>query len=251
PRPRLRGQVDGRAARPRRQRRHRTGLHGPRRPPRRTAGGQRLQLELLSREPRSRTKSKDRRGRTPSPPGRNNRPLRASAASSPIHRGRRIRTLSTSPPVRWASARPPRSGPHCPTATSVTASPRHLGPGASAPCSAMRRWTREPCGRRSSIPEVRTLGEIVWFVDLNRQPRARGTPDVQIKRLQGMFEAAGWQVLTCPWRRRLEAVFAAPGGRALEDRLVKMTNPEYRRLLRAHPSEVHDRLLAGLSEAEA
>jgi pyruvate dehydrogenase E1 component len=100
-------------------------------------------------------------------------------------------------------------------------------------------------------PEVRTLGEIVWIVDLNRQSLDRVIPDVQIKRLQGMFEAAGWQVLTCPWGRRLEAVFAAPGGQALKDRLVKMPNPEYQRLLRAHPSEVHDRLLAGLSETEA
>ena len=100
-------------------------------------------------------------------------------------------------------------------------------------------------------PEVRTLGEIVWIVDLNRQSLDRVIPDVQIKRLQGMFEAAGWQVLTCPWGRRLEGVFAAPGGQALKDRLVKMPNPEYQRLLRAHPSEVHDRLLAGLSETEA
>ncbi|WP_209369989.1 transketolase-like TK C-terminal-containing protein [Brevibacterium renqingii] len=100
-------------------------------------------------------------------------------------------------------------------------------------------------------PEVRTLGEIVWIVDLNRQSLDRVIPDVQIKRLQGMFDAAGWQVLTCPWGRRLEAVFAAPGGQALEDRLVSMPNPEYQRLLRAHPSEVHDRLLAGLSETEA
>src|SRR5699024_2579908 len=98
-------------------------------------------------------------------------------------------------------------------------------------------------------PEVRTLGEIVWIVDLNRQSLDRVIPDVQIKRLQGMFEAAGWQVLTCPWGRRLEAVFAAPGGQALKDRL--MPTPEYQRLLRAHPREVHDRLLAGLSETEA
>ncbi len=100
-------------------------------------------------------------------------------------------------------------------------------------------------------PEVRTLGEIVWIVDLNRQSLDRVIPDVQIKRLQGMFAAAGWQVLTCPWGRRLEAVFAGPGGQALKDRLVSMPNPEYQRLLRAHPTEVHDRLLAGLAEAAA
>lgn len=100
-------------------------------------------------------------------------------------------------------------------------------------------------------PEVRSLGEIVWIVDLNRQSLDRVIPDVQIRRLQGMFDAAGWQVLTCPWGRRLEAVFAAPGGQALKDRLVQMPNPEYQRLLRAHPSEIHDRLLSGLTDTEA
>ncbi len=100
-------------------------------------------------------------------------------------------------------------------------------------------------------PEVRQLGEIVWIVDLNRQSLDRVIPDVQIARLQGMFAAAGWQVLTCPWGRRLEAVFASTGGQALKDRLVGMSNPEYQRLLRAHPSEVRDRLLTGLAEADA
>lgn len=100
-------------------------------------------------------------------------------------------------------------------------------------------------------PEVRSLGELVWIVDLNRQSLDRVIPDVQVRRLQGMFDAAGWQVLTCPWGRRLEAVFAAPGGQALKDRLVSMPNPEYQRLLRAHPTEVHERLLAGLGETDA
>lgn len=46
-------------------------------------------------------------------------------------------------------------------------------------------------------PEVRQLGEVVWIVDLNRQSLDRVIPDVQIRRLQGMFAAADWQVLTC------------------------------------------------------
>lgn len=100
-------------------------------------------------------------------------------------------------------------------------------------------------------PEVRQLGELVWIVDLNRQSLDRVIPDVQVQRLQGMFAAAGWQVLTCPWGRRLEAVFAAPGGQVLKDRLVSMANPEYQRLLRAHPAEIHERLLVGLDEAQA
>lgn len=100
-------------------------------------------------------------------------------------------------------------------------------------------------------PEVRALGEVTWIVDLNRQSLDRVIPDVQIQRLQGMFAAAGWQVLTCQWGRRLETVFAGEGGEALRQRLVSMPNPEYQRLLRAHPTEVHDRLLAGLAEADA
>ena len=35
------------------------------------------------------------------------------------------------------------------------------------------------------------------------------------RRLQGMFEAAGWQVLTVKYGRRLEELFARPGGEAL------------------------------------
>lgn len=100
-------------------------------------------------------------------------------------------------------------------------------------------------------PEVRQLGELVWIVDLNRQSLDRVIPDVQVQRLQGMFAAAGWQVLTCTWGRRLEAVFASPGGQVLKARLVSMTNPEYQRLLRAHPDEIRERLLAGLDEAQA
>ncbi|MBR7551233.1 pyruvate dehydrogenase, partial [Mycobacterium tuberculosis] len=63
-------------------------------------------------------------------------------------------------------------------------------------------------------PEVRALGEVTWIVDLNRQSLDRVIPDVPIQRLQGMFAAAGWQVLTCQWGRRLETVFAGAGGEA-------------------------------------
>ncbi|GAB3046657.1 transketolase-like TK C-terminal-containing protein [Sediminivirga luteola] len=92
-------------------------------------------------------------------------------------------------------------------------------------------------------PEVRQLGEAVWIVDLNRQSLDRVIPDVQIARLQGMFAAADWQVLTCKWGRRLQALFARPGGDALRRRLEEMPNEEYQRLLRSHPRDVPARLL--------
>lgn len=89
---------------------------------------------------------------------------------------------------------------------------------------------------------ARKLGELLWIVDLNRQSLDRVIPDVQIARLQGMFAAAGWQVITCKWGRRLQRLFAEPGGGALEARLSSMPNEEYQRLLRSHPEELHERL---------
>ena len=90
---------------------------------------------------------------------------------------------------------------------------------------------------------ARQLGELVWIVDLNRQSLDRVIPDVQIARLQGMFAAADWQVLTCKWGRRIHALFVQPGGEELRQRLESMANEEYQRLLRSHPDEVHARLL--------
>src|SRR6185312_17566377 len=45
-------------------------------------------------------------------------------------------------------------------------------------------------------PAVAELGEVVWIVDFNRQSLDRVVPNIGAPRLQGMFAAAGWQVLT-------------------------------------------------------
>ncbi|GAA4382382.1 hypothetical protein GCM10023167_00770 [Brevibacterium pityocampae] len=99
-------------------------------------------------------------------------------------------------------------------------------------------------------PEVRQLGEAVWIVDLNRQSLDRIIPDVQIARLQGMFAAADWQVLTCKWGARIQGLFAGSGGQAFEQRMTDMPNEEYQRILRSHPDEVAERVLAGVEDAE-
>ncbi|EMY34628.1 putative transketolase [Arthrobacter crystallopoietes BAB-32] len=92
-------------------------------------------------------------------------------------------------------------------------------------------------------PGVRQLGELLWIVDLNRQSLDRVIPDVQIQRLQGMFAAADWQVLTCKWGRGIKQLFAAEGGDLLRARLEDMPNEEYQRLLRSDPGQLHERLL--------
>jgi pyruvate dehydrogenase E1 component len=99
-------------------------------------------------------------------------------------------------------------------------------------------------------PSVAKLGELLWVVDLNRQSLDRVVPDVQVHRLQGMFEAAGWEVVTLAWGRRITRLFEQPGGSDLCERLESMPNEEYQRMLRAPDAEVADRLLAaGGSEA--
>lgn len=98
-------------------------------------------------------------------------------------------------------------------------------------------------------PGVARLGELLWVVDLNRQSLDRIVPDIQIERLQGMFAAAGWQVLTLKWGERISEIFRRPGGEELRHRLEQMPNEEYQRLLRLSPEELPERLLgAGGSE---
>ncbi|WP_193608419.1 transketolase-like TK C-terminal-containing protein [Nocardioides lijunqiniae] len=92
-------------------------------------------------------------------------------------------------------------------------------------------------------PSTAKLGELLWIVDLNRQSLDRVVPDVQIDRLQGMFAAAGWQVVTLKWGRTISEIFEREGGAALRRRLEAMPNEEYQRLLRADLDELADRVV--------
>lgn len=100
-------------------------------------------------------------------------------------------------------------------------------------------------------PMVGQLGEVTWLVDFNRQSLDRIVPDVQIHKWRGLFEAAGWQVLTCLWGRRIREVFARPDGHLLQQRLEEMPNEEYQRLLRCDSVEAHRRLRQGAGPALA
>lgn len=99
-------------------------------------------------------------------------------------------------------------------------------------------------------PQVAELGEIVWVVDLNRQSLDRVVPAIAADRLAGMFQAAGWQVITVKYGRKLQALFDRTGGVALRNRIDRMPNAEYQRLLRLDPVELRRRLPGTGSEAE-
>lgn len=91
-------------------------------------------------------------------------------------------------------------------------------------------------------PGVAELGEVVWVVDLNRQSLDRVVPNIAAEKLQGMFEAAGWQVITLKYGRLLRELFERPGGDQLRQRIDAMPNPEYQRLLRCDADELRRRL---------
>jgi pyruvate dehydrogenase E1 component len=91
-------------------------------------------------------------------------------------------------------------------------------------------------------PMVGELGEVVWVVDLNRQSLDRVVPILGATRLQGMFAAAGWQVLTVKYGHLLQELFVRPGGDALRARIDEMSNPEYQRLLRCTDPQLRERL---------
>lgn len=91
-------------------------------------------------------------------------------------------------------------------------------------------------------PGVSEFGEIVWIIDMNRQSLDRVVPHITADRLERMFEAAGWQVITVKFGRLLESLFARPGGAALRTRILDMPNAEYQRLLRCDADELRKRL---------
>ena len=100
-------------------------------------------------------------------------------------------------------------------------------------------------------PMVAGLGEICWIVDFNRQSLDRVVPQIVIGRLQAMFEAAGWQVLTAKYGRLLREIFERPDGDELRHRIDDMPNPEYQRLLRCTPAQLRDRLPASSGSLRA
>lgn len=99
-------------------------------------------------------------------------------------------------------------------------------------------------------PQVPHLGEVVWIVDMNRQSLDRVTPRIATNRFEGMFEAAGWQVLTLKWGKLMEGLFSRPGGEALRRRMESMSNAEYQRTLRREPADLRARLPGDGPDAE-
>jgi pyruvate dehydrogenase E1 component len=87
------------------------------------------------------------------------------------------------------------------------------------------------------------LGNITMIVDLNRQSLDRVVPGIRVRRIEGMFAAAGWHVLEAKYGHRLSRRFAMEGGDILRQRIDEMANEDYQILIRLPGAEARARLL--------
>ena len=102
--------------------------------------------------------------------------------------------------------------------------------------SVWEAWTEEA---------MADLAGHVVVVDLNRQSLDRIVGDHRSRQLGRLFRALGWHVVSLRFGRRLERLFAEPGGAWLRDRLEAMENLEYHALLRLPPAAARKALGEG------
>jgi len=91
---------------------------------------------------------------------------------------------------------------------------------------------------------VRSLGRVLWIVDVNRQALDRVVPDARTRQLGALFAACGWRVIELRWGSRLRALFRARDGERFRRRLEAMSNAEYQRMLRVPAGAVRKALVA-------
>ena len=90
---------------------------------------------------------------------------------------------------------------------------------------------------------LKGLSNVTVVVDLNRQSLDRVVPGIRVRHLQGMFAAAGWQVLEAKYGRELQGRFARPGGDVLRRRIDDMPNADYQGMIRRPGAEVRASLV--------
>jgi len=90
---------------------------------------------------------------------------------------------------------------------------------------------------------VGRLTNVLWIVDVNRQSLDRIVPDGRLRQMRAMFEAGGWHVIELSWGRKLQKLFAKPGGAGLRTRLDALSNVAYQRLLRLAPGGLRKALV--------
>ncbi len=92
-------------------------------------------------------------------------------------------------------------------------------------------------------PALQGLGNVMLIVDLNRQSLDRVVPEMKATRLKRFFSDAGWHVVEAKYGRKLERVFAEPGGEAVRTYIDEMSNEEYQSLFAYQGDALRQRFL--------
>lgn len=95
---------------------------------------------------------------------------------------------------------------------------------------------------------LRDLGTVLWIVDLNRQSLDRVVPGIRARQLKAIFRDSDWHVVEAKYGRRLQAVFAGPGGDALRQRIDDMSNEEYQAAIRLPGAICRERFIVGADD---
>lgn len=98
----------------------------------------------------------------------------------------------------------------------------------------------------------RRLGNVRWWIDLNRQsldrPMEDGPGSSLAHWVRGLFDAHGWHVIDVRWGARLRAAFARPGGAALRTRLETLSDSHLQALLFTEPDVCRRALLGRVDD---
>jgi pyruvate dehydrogenase E1 component len=99
-------------------------------------------------------------------------------------------------------------------------------------------------------PLTRSLGNVLWIVDLNRQSLDRVIPGIRAAELESHFRASDWEVIELKYGRRLRAIRGTAGGDLLLRQIDDMPNERYQSLFGAGEDVVREALLDGLDDTD-
>ena len=94
-------------------------------------------------------------------------------------------------------------------------------------------------------PASRTLGNLLWIVDLNRQSLDRVVPIVRAAEFETHFTTAGWNVIELKYGRHLQTTFEQEGGEVLRAQIDRMPNQVYQSLFGASEEVIVESVLDG------
>jgi pyruvate dehydrogenase E1 component len=93
--------------------------------------------------------------------------------------------------------------------------------------------------------------DVWWVVDYNRQSLDSVMPDRLFGRFEGLFRDMGWKVVSLKYGRRLEAVFARPGGASLRGWVDDCPNSIYSALTFQGGAAWRQAILADMGKSRA